>query len=258
MDTLIGKCKSAKKPLVVAGCVPQGSRDLKELEGVSVVGVQQIDSVVKVIKETLKDHEVCLLNRKTLPTLDLPKVRKNNFIKILLINVGCLVQSGSNTILTIMNREYTVGEFKTVVDTLYELVHEMWIATDIIYGLPSKTEEDFAQTLDLIRNYKFPQAFHKLAYIILLPPFGGYDAWKRTSVVATSFDFDQTQSVRPKGYYVVVRVTSEDPDDGFKPASGKVQDKGGRWIIVRHITTRIMTLICTFKVNRYEVCQNLA
>jgi threonylcarbamoyladenosine tRNA methylthiotransferase CDKAL1 len=75
MDTLIVKCKSAKKPLVVAGCVPQGSRDLKELEGVSIVGVQQIDRVVEVVEETLKGHEVRLLNRKTLPALDLPKVQ---------------------------------------------------------------------------------------------------------------------------------------------------------------------------------------
>lgn len=75
MDTLITKCKSAQKPLVVAGCVPQGSRDLKELEGVSIVGVQQIDRVVEVVEETLKGHEVRLLNRKTLPALDLPKVQ---------------------------------------------------------------------------------------------------------------------------------------------------------------------------------------
>ena len=74
METLISKCKNVKKPLVVAGCVPQGSRDLKELEGVSIVGVQQIDRVVEVVEETLKGHEVRLLNRKTLPALDLPKV----------------------------------------------------------------------------------------------------------------------------------------------------------------------------------------
>ncbi|XP_031267450.1 threonylcarbamoyladenosine tRNA methylthiotransferase-like [Pistacia vera] len=77
MDTLITKCKTAKKPLVVAGCVPQGSRDLKELEGVSIVGVQQIDRVVEVVEETLKGHEVRLLHRKTLPALDLPKVSCN-------------------------------------------------------------------------------------------------------------------------------------------------------------------------------------
>lgn len=75
MDTLISKGKSAKKPLVVAGCVPQGSRNVKELDGVSIVGVQQIDRVVEVVEETLKGHEVRLLNRKTLPALDLPKVQ---------------------------------------------------------------------------------------------------------------------------------------------------------------------------------------
>lgn len=75
MDTLISKCKKVKKSLVVAGCVPQGSRDLKELEGVSIVGVQQIDRVVEVVEETLKGHEVRLLSRKTLPAIDLPKVK---------------------------------------------------------------------------------------------------------------------------------------------------------------------------------------
>ncbi|KAF8411504.1 hypothetical protein HHK36_004056 [Tetracentron sinense] len=53
---------------------------------------------------------------------------------------------------------------------------------------------------------------------------GGYDAWRRTSIVATPFDFDKAESVIPKGHCVAVRVTSEDPDDGFKPTSGKVQE----------------------------------
>uniref|UniRef100_A0A1D1YPZ1 Threonylcarbamoyladenosine tRNA methylthiotransferase n=1 Tax=Anthurium amnicola TaxID=1678845 RepID=A0A1D1YPZ1_9ARAE len=265
MATLIAKCKSARKPLVVAGCVPQGSRDLKELEGISVIGVQQIDRVVEVVEETLKGHEVRLLSRKTLPSLDLPKVRKNKFIEILPINVGCLgactycktkharghlgsytvsslvervkvvisdgvkeiwlssedtgaygrdigvnlptllnaivaelppdrttmlrvgmtnppfmlehlkeiaeilchpcvysflhvpVQSGSDPVLSAMNREYTVKDFRTVVDTLTQLVPGMQIATDIICGFPGETAEDFAQTVSLVEEYKFPQ-----------------------------------------------------------------------------------------------------
>lgn len=52
---------------------------------------------------------------------------------------------------------------------------------------------------------------------------GGNDAWRKTSVLATPFDFDKAQSTKPKGHCVAVRVTSEDPDDGFKPTSGKVQ-----------------------------------
>ncbi|KAF6143711.1 hypothetical protein GIB67_021721 [Kingdonia uniflora] len=50
-----------------------------------------------------------------------------------------------------------MGEFRTVVDTLYQLVPKMQIATAIICGYPGEMEEDFAQTLDLIRDYKFPQ-----------------------------------------------------------------------------------------------------
>ncbi|KAL8514106.1 hypothetical protein ACS0TY_013288 [Phlomoides rotata] len=53
---------------------------------------------------------------------------------------------------------------------------------------------------------------------------GGYDAWRKTSISATPFDFDKAQSTRPKGHCVAVRVTSEDPDDGFKPTGGRVQE----------------------------------
>ena len=52
---------------------------------------------------------------------------------------------------------------------------------------------------------------------------GVYHDWRKISVVATKFDLDKAQSVRPKGHCVAVRVTSEDPDDGFKPTSGRVQ-----------------------------------
>ncbi|RHN68588.1 putative ligase [Medicago truncatula] len=53
---------------------------------------------------------------------------------------------------------------------------------------------------------------------------GGNDAWRKTSVLGTPFDFDKAQSTKPKGHCVAVRVTSEDSDDGFKPTGGKVQE----------------------------------
>lgn len=92
MSTLITRGRSGKKPLVIAGCVPQGSRDLKELEGVSVVGVQQIDRVVEIVEETLKGHEVRLLTRKTLPALDLPKVGINfNFLLLSILMLSMII-----------------------------------------------------------------------------------------------------------------------------------------------------------------------
>ncbi|KAJ6794506.1 threonylcarbamoyladenosine tRNA methylthiotransferase [Iris pallida] len=54
-----------------------------------------------------------------------------------------------------MNREYTMSDFRTVVDTLNKLVPGMQIATDIICGFPGETVKDFEQTIGLIKENKF-------------------------------------------------------------------------------------------------------
>lgn len=48
--------KKLKKKIVLAGCVPQGQHNHRDLEGLSVVGVQQIDRVVEVVEETLNGN----------------------------------------------------------------------------------------------------------------------------------------------------------------------------------------------------------
>lgn len=52
---------------------------------------------------------------------------------------------------------------------------------------------------------------------------GGNDSWQRAALKAVQFDLSKVDTVKPKGHVVAVRVTSEDPDDGFKPTSGHVQ-----------------------------------
>nr|CAL63610.1 acetyl-coenzyme A carboxylase [Alopecurus myosuroides] len=53
---------------------------------------------------------------------------------------------------------------------------------------------------------------------------GGYDIWRKTAALATPFNFDEVDSQWPKGHCVAVRITSENPDDGFKPTGGKVKE----------------------------------
>lgn len=56
-DVFINEVKAGKEAgasVVVAGCVPQGQPNNKDLEGLSMIGVQQIDRVVEVVEETLK------------------------------------------------------------------------------------------------------------------------------------------------------------------------------------------------------------
>ena len=57
--------------------------------------------------------------------------------------------------LEVMKREYTAAEFRHVVEFLRERVPGITIATDIICGFPTETEDEFEQTLDLVRDYMF-------------------------------------------------------------------------------------------------------
>ena len=260
------------KHIVLAGCVPQGAPKSSFLQGLSVIGVQQIDRVVEVVEETLKGNTVRFLQQKKEAgkkvggaSLRLPKVRRNPLIEIIAINTGCLnqctycktkhargelgsyppeeiveratqafnegvcelwltsedtgtygrdigtslpellwklievvpdgcmirlgmtnppyilehleemskilrhpkvysflhvpVQSGSDQVLADMKREYTCADFEMVVNFLRERVPGLTIATDIICGFPTETEQDFEETMKLCERHKFPSLF---------------------------------------------------------------------------------------------------
>ncbi|CAK9812992.1 Threonylcarbamoyladenosine tRNA methylthiotransferase [Anthophora plagiata] len=264
--------KKLGKHVVVAGCVPQGAPKSSFLQGLSMIGVQQIDRVVEVVEETLKGNTVRFLHQKKQngrkiggASLSLPKVRRNPLIEIIAINTGCLnqctycktkhargelgsyppeeiverakqafdegvcelwltsedtgtygrdigtslpellwklievvpdgcmirvgmtnppyilehlqemslilshpkvysflhvpVQSGSDQVLADMKREYTRADFEQVVNFLQERVPGLTIATDIICGFPTETEDCFEETMDLCEKYNFPSLF---------------------------------------------------------------------------------------------------
>ncbi|KAF6265384.1 CDK5 regulatory subunit-associated protein 1-like 1-like protein [Scenedesmus sp. NREL 46B-D3] len=90
MATIIAAGKAAGKPLLVAGCVPQGDRKAAELKGLSLLGVGAIDRVVEAVESTLAGQQLVLLGRRKLPDLDLPKVRKNAHVEIVPLSTGCL------------------------------------------------------------------------------------------------------------------------------------------------------------------------
>ena len=56
-----------------------------------MIGVTQLDRVVEVVEHALQGNTVSLLNhRSSMPSLDLPKVRRNSFVEIIPISGGCL------------------------------------------------------------------------------------------------------------------------------------------------------------------------
>uniref|UniRef100_A0A8B9KWV1 tRNA-t(6)A37 methylthiotransferase n=1 Tax=Astyanax mexicanus TaxID=7994 RepID=A0A8B9KWV1_ASTMX len=69
------------------------------------------------------------------------------------------VQSASDSVLMDMKREYCCDDFRRVVDFLKDRVPGITIATDIICGFPGETDEDFQETMELVKKYRFPSLF---------------------------------------------------------------------------------------------------
>jgi len=69
------------------------------------------------------------------------------------------VQSGSNRILKLMHRLYTRERFLEIVGKLRAAAPGIGVGTDIIVGFPGETDEDFEQTMSLVEEAQFDQAF---------------------------------------------------------------------------------------------------
>lgn len=69
------------------------------------------------------------------------------------------VQSGSNKILKAMNRKHSREEYFTIIDKLRVARPDIVMSSDFIVGFPGETDEDFADTLDLVKRVKFGQCF---------------------------------------------------------------------------------------------------
>lgn len=69
------------------------------------------------------------------------------------------LQSGSNRVLTAMNRHYTREEYREITREARRLMPEISITSDIIVGFPGETGRDFADTLDLVEEIGFDDLF---------------------------------------------------------------------------------------------------
>ncbi len=75
------------------------------------------------------------------------------------------VQSGSDRILTAMNRGYTVGEYMDFIDRARAFCHQpeigrpLMLSSDFIVGFPTETDEDYQATVDLLTRSRFKNCF---------------------------------------------------------------------------------------------------
>ena len=69
------------------------------------------------------------------------------------------VQSGSDRVLKVMNRHYTREDYMKLINKIKEEMPDCTITTDLIVGFPGETEEDFLDTLNLVKEVGYSSAF---------------------------------------------------------------------------------------------------
>ena len=88
------------------------------------------------------------------------------------------LQSGSDTVLEVMNRKYTSGKYLEILDYIKEKLPDVTLSTDIIVGFPGETEEDFKKTLDVLSYVKYDMVFS-----FIYSPRGGTPAAKMENAI---------------------------------------------------------------------------
>ena len=69
------------------------------------------------------------------------------------------LQAGNDRVLHKMNRTYTKEEFLSLVSDIRAIIPDIALSTDVIVGFPTETEDEFQDTLDVMRRVKFDSAF---------------------------------------------------------------------------------------------------
>lgn len=69
------------------------------------------------------------------------------------------LQSGSSNVLKAMNRKYTKEQYLALVEKMKNTIPNVVFSTDIIVGFPGETEEDFEDTLDVVKKVNFEQVY---------------------------------------------------------------------------------------------------
>ena len=69
------------------------------------------------------------------------------------------LQSGNTKVLKEMNRKYTKEQYLNLVDKMKVKIPNLTLSTDIIVGFPGETDEEFEDTLDVVRKVKFEQVY---------------------------------------------------------------------------------------------------
>jgi tRNA-2-methylthio-N6-dimethylallyladenosine synthase len=148
---------------------------ITEIEGLAKAGVKEVTLLGQNVNSySFKGVDFPDLLKETDKIRDIERIRfltshpKDCSIKLLETMAECgkvaphlhlPFQAGSDRILQLMNRQYSRSEYIRLIEKARTIVSRISITTDIITGFPTETEEDFEQTLGLVEQVRFDDAF---------------------------------------------------------------------------------------------------
>lgn len=121
-------------------------------------------------------------------------VIKNN--DIIVDHMHIPLQSGSDTILKLMNRKYNLEQFKNKIESLRKIRKDMSITTDVIVGFPYETEELFNETINFIKQINFSK-LHVFPYS------------KREGTKAATFDNQIDEEIKKERVRTLLKLSKE-------------------------------------------------
>ncbi len=118
------------------------------------------------------------------------------------------MQSGSDAVLKAMRRSYRSERYLRIIDKVRAAMPDAAITTDIIVGFPGETDEDFEQTLDVVRAARFASAFT-------------FQYSKRPGTPAATMDAQVPKAVVQERYDRLIALQEEISWDGMKALVGR-------------------------------------
>ena len=107
-----------------------------------IAGVEQIDFVT--------NYPLSMTDDLLQAVRDLPKVLKHFHVP---------AQSGSDAVLSRMNRHYTAAQYREMTDRIYDTIPGATMTSDFIVGFCGETDDDFEQTVELVKYCRFRNSF---------------------------------------------------------------------------------------------------
>ena len=144
------------------------------------------------------------------------------------------LQSGSDTILRAMRRSYRKEKFLSIIDSVRASIPNAAITTDIIVGFPGESEEDFQETLDVVRKARFSSAFTfqysprpgtpAATYPNQIPKEVSQERYERLLELQNSISFEESKKQVGRTVEVIVTEAGGRKDSSTHRLSGRSDD----------------------------------